>query len=167
MLVTDVGAGMKEQKNFCVLVLFYVLAPFLCSHCSSYNQSYADTDTKNFNTVDTDADTDTKPDADMKRFETVDTNMNFIHNSHPMFWFCSSSTRTCLMCSFIPVLETKHRELGTNITFWHIMMVVTDWNVTNIRFCHQHHRHQLKTYFKKICHFETKIKSTKHVNFEP
>ena len=27
----------------------------------------------------------------MKRFETVDTKMNFIHNFHPIFWFCSSS----------------------------------------------------------------------------
>ena len=48
------------SKKFSCSVLFYVLVPFLCSHCSSNNQSWANTDTKNFETLDTDADTDIK-----------------------------------------------------------------------------------------------------------
>ena len=45
----------------------------------------------------------TWPDDDMKRFETVDTNMNFIHNFHPMFWFCSSSglKKLFMFCSVL------------------------------------------------------------------
>ena len=53
---------------FCVLgsktctcsVLFYVLVYFFVFELFSYNQSWADTDTKNFEIVDTDNDTDTK-----------------------------------------------------------------------------------------------------------
>ena len=46
------------QKS--VRVLFYVLVLFFVFELFSYNRSWADMDTKNFEIVDTDNDTDTK-----------------------------------------------------------------------------------------------------------
>ena len=55
----------------------------------------------------------TSPDADTKRFETVDTNMSFIRNSHPMFWFCSSSglKKFSMFCSVLCSAEQNRTLL--------------------------------------------------------